>query len=66
MTQVTTRRGGRYGGDVSLSLAEASRGGKTQYASVFVSPDALTFHVQGFAKQSQASVQLQVRAAYII
>ena len=64
MSQAAALTRTRRDAGTSLSVSESgnkSRGGKAQYATVFVSPEALTFHVQGFAKQSQASVQLQVR-----
>lgn len=46
-----SRNGGRGGGGTSA---------KTQLATVYASPGALTFHVHGLAKQSQASVDMQV------
>ena len=47
--------------DTSSGGGASRRGGgvRSQHATVFASPTALTFHVHGLARQSQASVEMQ-------
>jgi hypothetical protein len=59
LKQVAGEKRGAEGG-------RAAGSNKVQHATVFCGPTAITFHVHGRSRQSQSSVDMQVRTCRIV
>eukprot|EP00978_Attheya_sp_CCMP212_P000865 scaffold1856_cov56-Attheya_sp.AAC.4 len=56
----------KRGAEGGRSAAGGSTSNKVQHATVFCGPTAITFHVHGRSRQSQSSVDMQVRSLHTV